>query len=53
MFSYKNNKGRVYYLHKKGRLYYFSAKQKDSIELPEDYKIIEHNITGLPMLKKQ
>lgn len=54
VFEYKNSKGKTYILHQKGKLYYFSSQQKENaIDLPQGYKIIENNKTGLPMLKKK
>lgn len=52
-FSYKNKKGRTYFLHSKGRLFFFSKEDKGSIDLPSGFKIIENSRTGLPMLKKK
>ncbi len=51
--SYKNSRGKVYYLHKKGKLYYFSQEPENAVELPEGYVIVENTRTGLPMLKKK
>jgi len=51
--SYKNSRGKIYYLHRKGRLYYFSRKESNAIDLPEGYEIVENTTTGLPMLKKK
>ncbi len=51
--SYKNSKGKIYYLHKRGKLYYFSTKKEGAIELPAGYVIVENTRTGLPMLKKK
>lgn len=53
-YSQTNKKnGKTYYLHKKGHLFFFSAEAKDSIDLPSQYKVIENQRTGLPMLKKK
>jgi len=51
--SYKNSRGKTYYLHQNGRLFFFSGKDADAIEMPEGYEIIENTRTGLPMLKKK
>jgi len=51
--SYKNSRGKIYYLHKRGKLYYFSTKREGAIELPAGYTIVENTRTGLPMLKKK
>ncbi len=53
MFSHKNSRGKTYYLHQKGRLYFFSSKPQGGIDLPEGYKIVESEATGLPLLKKK
>ncbi len=63
-FSYRNSKGKTYFLHSKvvtlkgGRkqaIYYFakvaSVGAQDAI--PEGYKVIESSRTGLPILKKK
>ncbi len=53
MFSYKNKKGVVYYLHKKGNLYFFSKKSEDALQtLPQGYVVVENERTGMPVLKK-
>ncbi len=51
--TYKNSRGKTYYLHQRGKLYYFSQKENGAIELPEGFKIVENTRTGLPMLKKK
>ncbi|MCD6478542.1 MAG: hypothetical protein J7L44_01500 [Candidatus Diapherotrites archaeon] len=51
--SYRNSKGKLYYLHKKGKLYYFSQKAAGAIDMPAGYEIVENTTTGLPMLKKK
>ncbi len=51
-YEHTNSKGRKYYLHSKGRLFFFSKKEEESIDLPDGYKVIENQTTGLPMLKK-
>ncbi|MDD3178106.1 MAG: hypothetical protein PHR26_01170 [Candidatus ainarchaeum sp.] len=53
-YSQINKKnGKIYYLHKKGHLFFFSGDEKESIDLPDKYKVIENSKTGLPMLKKK
>lgn len=52
-YSYKNSKGRTYYLHSRGRLFFFSKDPAGSIDLPEGYEAVESERTGLPMLKKK
>lgn len=53
-YSHINKKnGKTYFLHKKGHLFFFSQDSKDSIDLPDQYKVIENKKTGLPMLKKK
>lgn len=63
-YSYRNSKGTTYYLHAKkvtlkgGRkqtIYYFAKQVKPGAinELPEGYKVIESQRTGLPILKKK
>ena len=63
-YSVKSKKsGKTYYLHSKNvklkgdrtqTIYYFAGEAKDNAldELPEGYKVIENERTGLPMLKK-
>ncbi len=54
VYEHTNSKGKKYYLHGKGRLFYFSSTQKENaIDLPEGFKVVENNTTGLPMLKKK
>lgn len=52
-YSHKNSRGITYHLHSKGRLYFFSKKEEDSIDLPEDFTVIENQKTGLPMIKRK
>jgi hypothetical protein len=53
VYSHINKKnGQTYYLHKRGQLFFFSKDEKDGIDLPIGYKVIENPKTGLPMLKK-
>jgi len=51
--SYKNSRGKTYYLHQRGKLFFFSGKESGAIEMPSGYEIIENTRTGLPMLKKK
>jgi len=63
-YSVKSKKsGKTYYLHSKEvklkgdrlqRIFYFAGEIKESAinDLPEGYKVIENERTGLPMLKK-
>ena len=54
VYSHINKKnGSKYFLHKKGHLFYFSKDEKEGIDLPSAYKVIENPKTGLPMLKKK
>ncbi len=63
-YSYKNNKGTTYYLHRKvvtlrggnrqQTIYYF-AKQagSDAIdEVPTGFHVVENQKTGLPVLRR-
>jgi hypothetical protein len=52
-YEHTNSKGKKYYLHSRGKLFYFSKSEEESIDLPEGYKVVENNMTGLPMLKKK
>jgi len=61
MFSYKNSKGSMYYLHTKDvklrggkmqKIFFFSKNSADSTDMPNGYKVIESKRTGLPLLKK-
>lgn len=56
--------GKTYYLHLKAQkrpsggitnLYYFAGEKKEGTldALPEGFKVIENERTGLPMLKKK
>ena len=62
-YAHTNSRGNTYYLHervrelkggKKVSLYFFAKEVKDgSIDgLPDGYKVVESEKTGLPMLKK-
>jgi len=63
-FSHTNSKGLTYHLHskevtlrggRKQRIYYFAKEVTDEFaldEVPDGYKVIENERTGLPMLKK-
>ena len=63
-YSHTNSKGSTYYLHenirelkggKKISLYYFGKEvnaPKALDALPDGYKVVESEKTGLPMLKK-
>lgn len=63
-YSYTNDEGNTYYLHKKevdlrgGRtqtIYYFAGEEKDGAidEIPDGYHVVESDRTGLPLLKKE
>jgi len=61
MFSHKNSKGTVYYLHTRDvklrgdrmqKIFFFSKDSAGSIDMPNGYKVIENKRTGLPLLKK-
>jgi len=63
-YSYENSRGTEYYLHVRSRivasgkqvdLYFFAKKLgKGAVaELPDGYKVIESERTGLPILKKK
>ncbi|MSQ40037.1 MAG: hypothetical protein EXR56_04020 [Chloroflexi bacterium] len=63
-FSHKNSRGTEYYLHVRSRIVasgkqvdlYFFAKKPGAgavAELPDGYKVIESERTGLPILKKK
>jgi len=62
-YSYTNKKGVKYYLHKKdvtlrgGRkqtIYYFARDVRDEAidKVPDGYKVMETERTGMPVLKK-
>ena len=63
-YSHENSKGITYQLHskevtlsggRKQRIYYFAKEVNEEFaldEVPEGYKVIENERTGLPMLKK-
>lgn len=56
-YSQTNSKGKTYWLHnrvtpKGAKLFFFSKDEKDSIDLPPEYKTIE-GPTGLPMVKRK
>lgn len=61
-YSYKNSKGQTYFLHARkvgkagtGQLFYFAKEAKaDAVDkLPDGYKVIESDRTGLPIVKKE
>lgn len=63
-YAHVNSKGQTYYLHgkqvtlrggRKQQIYYFSRKEKaDALnEVPANFKVMENQRTGLPMLKKK
>ena len=52
-YSHTNSKGTIYHLHQKGRLYFFSKDPKDSIDLPQEFEVVENQRTGLPMVKRK
>jgi len=52
-YSHKNSRGITYYLHSKGKLHFFSKKEEESIDLPEEFTVIENQKTGLPMVKRK
>lgn len=63
-YSYKNSKGITYYLHSKevtlrggGRtqvIYYFAKNVKDGAidGLPDGFRVVESQRTGLPVLQR-
>ena len=62
-FSHTNKKGVKYYLHfkdvtlrggRKQRIYFFARDEReDSLDaVPDGYKVIETERTGMPVLKK-
>ena len=62
-FTYKNKKGDTYILHfkdvilrggRKQRIYFFARDEReDSLDkVPDGYKVIETQRTGMPVLKK-
>jgi len=57
-FVYESKKKKKYYLHQytgtgKKSMYYFSKDDKDAIDLPPGWEIVENPKTGLPTLKKR
>lgn len=52
-YSHKNSRGITYYLHSRGKLYFFSKKDEESIDLPEEFNVVENQRTGLPMVKRK
>ncbi len=64
-YSVKSKKsGKMYYLHskevklaggRKQRIFYFAGDERKEVldALPDGYKVIENERTGLPMLKKK
>jgi hypothetical protein len=56
-FSYRDKKGRVWFLHEKMSrsgvmLHYFSKDQQDGVAMPDGFFVIESEKTGLPVLKR-
>jgi hypothetical protein len=56
-FSKQNSKGVTYYLHTRearggAKLYFFSKDEKNSVDLPENFTVIE-GPTGMLMVKKK
>ena len=61
-YSFKNSKGKTYFLHTKdvilkgGReqtIYYFAKDERDNTcDLPAGKKIVENEKTGLPFVKR-
>lgn len=60
-FSYKNSKGKTYFLHHKsdtgrgshGSLFFFSKDKKDALDdVPKGYDVIENERNGVPILKR-
>lgn len=63
-FSHNNKKGTTYYLHKRDvklrgsgktqTIFFFAKDQREGSidELPQGYKVVENERTGLPILKK-
>jgi hypothetical protein len=57
-FSIVNSKGQKYFLNsvvgKNGKtVYYFGKAEKNPVDLPEGYIVIESPLTKLPILKKK
>lgn len=61
-FTYRNSKGDTYYLHttaagknNEGELFYFAKRAGTNTvdELPDDFKVIESDRTGLPVVKRK
>ena len=62
-FSYTNKKGVKYFLHfkdvtlrggRKQRIYFFARDERENSldEVPDGYKVVETERTGMPVLKK-
>lgn len=51
-YSHVNKKGQKYFLHQRGKLFYFSKDPSNSALLPAGMRIVENQITGLPLVKK-
>ncbi len=56
-FSYRDKKGRVWFLHEKMSksgvmLRYFSKDSGNAIPMPDNFVVIESEKTGLPVLKR-
>lgn len=61
-FTFRNSKGETYYLHStdagkhsEGELYYFAKRAGENVvdDLPSDFKVIESDRTGLPVVKRK
>lgn len=64
-YSYTNSKGREYYLHSKNvklrggdriqTIFYFAPEPRTEAidEVPEGFKVVESQKTGLPVLKRK
>jgi hypothetical protein len=61
-YTFKNSKGELYYLHSapagknsEGALLYFAKSRGENVldDLPEDFKVIESDRTGLPVVKRK
>lgn len=61
-YTFRNSKGDTYYLHcttagknNEGELYYFAKRAGENAvdKLPDDFRVIESDRTGLPVVKKK
>lgn len=61
-FTFKNSKGDLYYLHStsagknnEGELFYFAKSAGSNVidDLPDGFKVIESDRTGLPVVKRK